>query len=94
MKKNIFLTIKNELKNRRENIKYFNLKFFDIWVDAIKKREKAYQDGTDESYYKNGVKLFKFYDDIYKSDFYNKNSCAYCEFLCVAADFEKKILAL
>ena len=94
MKKKYYKKIKEELKKRRNNVKYFNYDFFIKWVDAIQEREKTIKAGIDASYVKGYITLYHYYDNIYNSDFYNKNSCAYCEFLEIENNYRNKLIEL
>lgn len=76
--------IKDELKRRDEKAAFFTRQFFDDWKEAVKTRAAAVKDEIDESYKVGRVTLFHSFDKIYKSDFYNRNSCGYCVFLEIA----------
>lgn len=78
-----FKEVKQELKKRRENVKYFNKAFFNAYIDALRLRKYNLENDIDDSYYNGIVKLFHSYDPVYSSDFYIKNSACYCEFLSV-----------
>lgn len=80
--------IKTELKRRRENTRYFNQAFYKLFREALRNMEKNIEFGVDDSYIRDGVRLFRAYDEIYKSDFYNKNSACYCEFLAIQCGAE------
>jgi hypothetical protein len=94
MKKRYYKIIKNELQQRRNNTKYFNYTFFVTYIQALKDREKAIKAGLDESYKKGYITLYHYYDEIYKTDFYNKNSAAYCQFLEVVNPYNNKLLTV
>ena len=94
MKKKYYKIIKEELKARRENVKYFNYDFFTKWIEAIQEREKTIKAGIDASYKKGYITLYHFYDEIYSSDFYNKNSCAYCVFLEIENGYRNRLIEL
>lgn len=94
MKNKLYNEIKNELKKRRENTKYFNRDFFNKWIQAQKEREKAMQAGKDESYKKDNITLYHSFDPIYESDLYNKNSGCYCEFLAIVHEYNKRLINL
>ena len=70
-----FKEIENELKKRREDISFFNEEFFDIFMTD---RHEAYENSS------KGI-----YDEAYlnvkRTEFYKKNSGAYCEFLSIVA---------
>lgn len=96
MTKKYYNIIKAELKRRRENVKYFNLAFFKAYIDAIKAGKAAEDAGTLENEkYKIGlVTLFHYFDPIYTSDFYTKNSGCYCEFLAVVNEYRSRLIEL
>lgn len=83
MKFDYFKECKRRLQDRRENTKYFNRDFFNTFCRCRKDRAAAIKNGIDDSYVLAGVLLFHSWDDVYKSNFYNKNSGCYCEFLSV-----------
>lgn len=77
---------KKELRERCESTKYFNQKFYKTFRGAVlmtawKLKHEIEDVYTDE----NGIIRQHSYDEVYKSDFYNKNSCAYCAFLEIVA---------
>ena len=78
--------IKNELKRRRENTKYYNKSFYKDYKNASETLEKLRENGklAEDRYEIDGIGYFHSYDKIYASDFYNKNSACYCEFLSIA----------
>ena len=94
MRKKYYKIIKEELKARRENVKYFNYDFFTKWIEAIQEREKTIKAGIDASYKKGYITLYHYYDNIYKTDFYNKNSAAYCQFLEVVNPYNNRLLTV
>ena len=80
-----FNSIKNELKKACISTKYFTREFFKLYTKALETGRKYDKNGTDDGYIKDGIFLRHRFDSIYASDFYNKNSCAYCEFLGIVA---------
>ena len=93
MKKDIYQTIKQELKTRCRSTRYFNREFLNTFVAAKKARKRIIENGLDDSYIKDGyIILYHSYDPVYNSKFYNDNSGAYCEFLAVFLDMETAIL--
>lgn len=79
--------LKAELSKRRKNIKYFNMDFLTAFVKAQDKKRYNIEHDIDDSYPMEDyphVKLYHCYDDVYNSKFYQENSCAYCEFLCIS----------
>lgn len=85
-KKDLYMDCKQALQARRENTKYFNRAFFNTFVKCCKDRANNIKNNIDDSYFKDYVLLFRSYDAVYNSAFYNKNSGAYCEFLSVFND--------
>lgn len=96
MIKKYYKIIKAELQKRRENVKYFNMDFFKMYIDAIKAGKAAEDAGTlEKEKYKNGlITLFHYFDPIYTSDFYTKNSGCYCEFLAVVNEYRTRLIEL
>lgn len=91
MKNDLYSIIKQELKTRCRNIRYFNRDFFNTFTAAAKANRENRKSGIDDSYIKDGyITLYHCYDSVYSSDFYNKNSCAYCEFLSVYLEHNTK----
>lgn len=79
--------IKEELKKRRENTRYFTKKFYNTFLDCMTLSLNFDATGETEKYkYKipeENFYRFRYFDPVYKSDFYNKNSGCYCEFLSI-----------
>lgn len=78
--------IKNELERRSENTRYFTKAFLKTYLQAREARKKAIEENAEDAYIirpEAPITLYKSLDPIYKSDFYSKNSCAYCEFLAI-----------
>ena len=73
--------MKTLLKKQCSNIKYFTADFYDMFKKAYRDATKAIINGDDKRYRKNGILLNHCYDPVYESEFYNKNSGAYCSFL-------------
>ena len=88
MKRDVYLEIKEELKRRRENVKYFSRAWFEMFLKCRRKNAENRENGIDDSYYTDSglVRLVHSYDPVYASDFYMKNSGCYCEFLSLACD--------
>ena len=77
--KELFKTCKDELNRRRENTKYFNMKFFEKYLEYEKLIVAfEHQDvGLDV--------LHKYLNkNIFTDDFYNRNGPCYCCFLEIA----------
>lgn len=77
--------IKNQLKTVCSSTKYFTRDFLKLYTKALEIGRKYDKDGTDDGYIKDGIFLRHRFDDIYNSDFYKLNGCAYCEFLAIVA---------
>ena len=83
MKKMTYNDAKAELSARRGNTKYFNRSFWRTYIKTKSLLSILSEKGNlDDDTVKNAWR------DVYSTDFYNKNSCAYCEFLCIAYDKE------
>lgn len=78
-----YSAVKKALQAVRESTKYFNKEFFTTYCKALETGRKYDKDGIDDLYHKNNISYRHRFDDVYKSDFYNKNSCCYCEFLAI-----------
>ena len=78
-----FNEVKQELKKRRENVKYFNKAFFNTYIDAIRLRKYNLEHDVNDDYVMDGIRLVHCFDPVYNTDFYNKNSACYCEFLSI-----------
>jgi hypothetical protein len=78
-----YKAIKAALKANRENVKYFTLAFYKTYMQCRAKADDNNKAGIDDSYIRPGERFKRFHawDDVYNSDFYNKNSAAYCQFL-------------
>lgn len=63
--------MKEELKTVRKDIRYFNEKFYTAFVKDYRKSIQNNIDGTDAEEFR----------ETKQTDFYNKNSGAYCAFL-------------
>lgn len=80
-----FQAIKEELKKERESTKYFTKQFFAIYSEALETIKRNNEKGIDDSYNDNGIWTRHAWDEVRKTDFYIKNSCAYCTFLQIVA---------
>ena len=81
-----YLECKKELIGRCESAKYFNRKFYETFRGAVLMTIWKQKNGIEDVYTDaDGIIRRHSYDDVYKSDFYNKNSCAYCAFLEIVA---------
>lgn len=81
---------KYNLVEHGESVKYFNRDFLSKYLLAYSEAEKAAESGeslfyTDE----NGILKNAAYSEVFKTDFYNKNSTAYCAFLEIHASTKK-----
>lgn len=82
----IYKMIKEELQKVRSSTKYFNRKFFLTFCEAVRMNKRNRDMGVDGSYVNPEnptVVLHHCYDSVYDSDFYQKNSGCYCEFLSI-----------
>ena len=78
---------KDNLKASGENTKYFNRDFLTKYICAY--NEAGKENAPDRFYEKGGILYNGYFDEVYKTDFYNKNSCAYCAFLELWASYKK-----
>ena len=76
--------IKAELKKQCRNIKYFSAAFLATFKNARAKARFNIEHDIDDSYRENDITLYHGYDEIYTSDFYQKNGSGYCSFLEIA----------
>ena len=66
--------------------KYFNREFLAKYLTAYKTAIEAAEKGIDLYYTdENGILKNSAYNEVFKTDFYNKNSGAYCAFLEIHA---------
>lgn len=77
----MYQRIKTELSLRHCSPRYFNRAFLSAFLSAYETNRKNRENGIDDSYTVGHVTLYHAWDEIYKTDFYSKNSSAYCEFL-------------
>ena len=75
--------VKQELLKLNCSTKHFTKAFYKMFGECVDTMKYNIKNGIDDSYIKNGMILFHAYDDIYRSKFYNLNSCAYCEMLSI-----------
>ena len=87
---------KNDLWNHKNvaSLKYFNRDFLAAYIAAYNQRKKNIANGTTTFFDANGVFVLPEYEAVYKTDFYNKNSTAYCAFIEAWAEWEKLKKAL
>ena len=74
---------KTILAKRCRNTEHFTEEFLQTFLDAWDNAALAAIHGEDNTYCVDNVLLNHAYDKVYESEFYNKNSCCYCEFLSV-----------
>ena len=80
-----WIDAKRELARRGQSTKYFCKKFFDVYAACNRQAQENQENGVDAFYTdENGVLKNGAYNPVFDSDFYKKNSTAYCEFLCIA----------
>lgn len=82
----LFKKSKEELLKRRENLKYFNRKFFQEFLEYERLKLLSIKD---QHWVRKREEFLK--TNIFTSDFYNKNSCCYCEFLSVIHEMEPQL---
>ena len=75
--------VKTALSKLVKSTKYFNRDFYKRYKKAVQNVSKCLKNGIDDSYEMDGIRLYHSWDDVYSTDFYQKNSCAYCEFLSI-----------
>lgn len=80
----LFDEIKNRLKREYRNTKYFTRKTLEI---MLQDREEAYR-RFDKGENVNAPGGFWSNSETLKTDFYNKNSGAYCYLLCILTDYK------
>lgn len=73
---------KYQLVEHGESVKYFNRDFLAKYLHAYAKAKAAAENGTSDFYTdEHGILRNAAYNEVFKTDFYNKNSTAYCAFL-------------
>jgi hypothetical protein len=75
-----FEAVRDDLRKRRNNTKYFNRAVYNAYIEAYKTRCRNIEAGTQTA-------DFSEYREVWKTPFYNKNEGAYCEFQCVLCDY-------
>lgn len=93
-KRELYQSIKQELKHEAGNARYFTIQFFNEYIAAKKTMEENTKKGINNHYEKNGIIYICSFDPVYNSKFYQKNGCVYCTFLEIAYRDNKAILAL
>lgn len=86
----LYQEIKAELKTKRESIKHFTKQFLLDYMEAKKQVTENYKRGIDNTYIVDNVVLTHEYDKVYSSKFYQDNGGAYCVFLEIMHEREKK----
>ena len=81
MKTATYNTVRDDLRQRRDNTKYFNRAFFNAYIRGYKARIKAIEAGTQTA-------DFSEYREAHETPFYQKNGGAFCEFLEVISNYE------
>ena len=82
--------IKEEIKNRHESTKDFTKRFYEDYKESTMSQCSKNYDRDADTYIRDGIILVHAHDRIYESDFYNKNSTAYCVFLEIVNGKELK----
>lgn len=80
----LFQEIKNRLKREYGNTKYFTRKTLEIMLADRKEAYKRFDEGENV----NAPGGFWNNSETAKTDFYNKNSGAYCYLLCILTDYK------
>jgi len=81
------MEVKTALKKRGANTRFFNKTWYETFIECIEKGAAVPARLLDnEKYTEGNVTLFRYMIPVYESDFYNKNSTGYCEFLEVYRD--------
>ena len=80
----LFQEIKNRLKREYGNTKYFTRKTLEIMLTDRKEASKRFDEGENV----NAPGGFWSNSNTLKTDFYNKNSSAYCYLLCILTDYK------
>ena len=76
-----YSVIKQALTRQSESTKYFTKSFYDTFRNAIAMIKFNREHGIDDYYYDGNILTMHAYDDVRKTQFYRKNSTAYCVFL-------------
>lgn len=77
---------KDNIKAQGKSAKYFNRDFLAKYVHAW---NESHKDGAPMLHYeKDGIIYNGYYTAVYDTDFYKKNSCAYCVFLELWASYK------
>lgn len=82
MKKSLYTDLKNALSRDGESTEHFTQETLEIIMADRLSAAKVEASGGD-------LHDFFRYSDTAKTDFYNKNSCAYCVLLELLAEYEK-----
>lgn len=77
--------IRQELKRECQSVKYFTRAFLETYAAALETNKRNAEKRIDDSYNDGGIWTRHAWDDVRKTDFYLKNSCAYCVFLQIVA---------
>lgn len=80
-----YTEIKQELSRRCRSTKHFTREFFKVYQAARETIKRNVEQGINDVYYDGDILTCHAWDEVRKTDFYLKNSGAYCEFLCIVA---------
>lgn len=80
--------VKRELVKNNESVKHFTKGFFESYKKAVLNVNKCNENEVNDYYMEGNIYKRHSFDEIYKSAFYNKNSCAYCNFLEIVCGAE------
>ena len=80
----LFKEIKNRLNREYGSTKYFTRKTLEIMLTDREEANRRFDEGENvnapDGFWKNS--------ETTKTDFYNKNSAAYCYLLCILTDYK------
>ncbi len=93
-RRQVYQSIKQELKQAAGNARYFTIEFFNEYIAAKKAMHENAKKGINDHYEKNGIIYLRSFDSVYNSKFYQKNGSVYCLFLEIAYRDNQAILAL
>ena len=77
--------IKEAIKRSGHTTKYFTKAFLDTYRAAVETVHRNLERGVDDTYWDGDIFTRHAYDDVRKTDFYQKSGCAYCIFLEIMA---------
>ena len=72
-------------KETSDSLRHFTKSFFATYIAAVRQGAEYDEQGIDDTYHDGEIWTRHRWDAVRKTDFYVKSSCAYCEFLRIAA---------